>query len=182
MSRQKSYQETIKEFIHEYPVCEFYHLERGDLVFSEEVRLMCEQELRFENQPWVYPPAIKTIEKCQQKCGVFEHVFIFTSVTEVRDSLDFLACLDAKRGHEQFSYDLQERFRDHFGDVLTLTTGCAICDKCAYPGEECRNPDKCLSTIESHGIFIMKNIEEIGICYHYGQDIATYMGLIFFNA
>ena len=148
MSSKKSYQETIQEFIYEYPVCEFYYLERADLIFSEEVRLICEMELRYDNQPWAYPPAMATIEECVEKCGGFEHVLIFSSVTEVRDSRDFLGCMEAKRGHEQFSYNLQEKFRENFGDVLTLTTGCAICAKCAYPGEVCRYPDKCLSTIE----------------------------------
>lgn len=181
MSNSKGYQEIIKGFIDDYPVCEYYLLKREELMFSEEVRLMCEMEPRFDHQPWTYLPAIGTIEECRDICGAFEHVFIYTTVTEVRDSRDFLACLEAKRSHEQFSYQLQEKFREHFGDVLTLTTGCAICEQCAVPGNPCRNPDKSLSTIESHGVFIMQTVEKLGICYDYGYDVATYLGLIFFN-
>lgn len=182
MNFEKSYKEIIEEFIFEYPICEFYYLDVKDIIFSEEVRFMCENETRRDNQSWVYLPAIQSIEECKEKVRAFEHAFIFTTVTEVRDSLDFLCCLDAKKGHEQLSYNVQESFRRSFGDVLTLTTGCGICDKCAYPDETCRHPDKSFSTIEGHGIYIMKSIEETGISYDYGNNVATYISLIFFNA
>ena len=181
MSTSEKSKKIIEEVIYNYPICEYHYLEHSDLVFSYKVRYICENECKRYNHSWACPPAIPSIEECIKECEAYSNVFLFTSVTEVFDCLNLEECLEAKRSHEEMSYQIQEEFKKRFGNVLTLSTGCKICDTCTYPDEPCRHPDRRLSTIESHGILIMQTANELGICYDCGNNIVTYFTLIFFN-
>ena len=182
MSNAKDYKEIIEGFIGDFPICEFYFLRLEDLIFSEKVRYICEHECPRYNKSWACPSAIKSIDHCIKECSAYEHVFLFTSVAEVPDCLNFSACLEAKRDHERLTLELRRRFEKHFGTVLALSTGCMTCDVCAFPDAPCRHPEQRLSTIESHGILIMETAARLGVTFDCGNNIVTYFSLIFFNA
>jgi predicted metal-binding protein len=179
---KQSVQERIEEFIYDYPVCEFALLTPCELNFSDKVRYICEHECTNYGKSWACPPGIEQIEICIEKCRAFDYVFLFTSVAEVPDCMDFGACLQARRGHEQMTRDIKKRFEERFGGTLALSTGCTICDNCAYPDHPCRNPIERLSTIESHGILIMETAGSLGISLDCGNNMVTYFSLIFFSA
>jgi predicted metal-binding protein len=181
MNNEKDYKEIVEEFIYDYPVCEFYYLTPDDLIFSDKVRFICEQECAHYGKSWACPPGIQPIDRCIEECRAFDHVFLFTSVAEVPDCMNFDACLEARRGHEQMTHDIRKQFQARFGKVLALSTGCMLCDQCSYPDEPCRHPEDHLSTIESHGILIMETASRLGVTLDCGNDIVTYLGLIFFN-
>ena len=176
------YKDIIETFIYDYPVCELYYLTLDDLIFSDKVRIICEQECPHYGKSWACPPGIQSISHCINECQAFEHVFLFTSVAEVPDCMNFDACLKARQGHEQMTHEIRQRFETHFGKVLALSTGCTICDMCSYPGEPCRHPEERLSTIESHGILIMETANRLGVTLDCGNNIVTYISLIFFNS
>ena len=182
MSNEKDYKAIIEGFIYDYPVCEFYYIGLDDLIFSDKVRYICEHECPHHNKSWACPPAIKSIDSCIKDCETFKHVFLLTSVAEVPDCMNFSACLEAKRDHERMTVELRQRFEEHFGKVLALSTGCMICDECTYPDAPCRHPKEKLSTIESHGILIMETASRLGVTFDCGNNIVTYFSLIFFNA
>jgi predicted metal-binding protein len=71
--------------------------------------------------------------------------------------------------------------KEDFGDVLTLTTGCMICEECGYPDTPCRHPKQRFATIESPGILIMKTADDAGISYNCGSNMVTYFTLILYN-
>jgi predicted metal-binding protein len=175
------YKETIESFIYDYPFCEFYYLEQGDLIFSDKVRVICETECPHYGKSWACPPGIPPIGHCIEECRAYSRIFLFTSVAEVPDVMNFGACLDARRDHEQMTRDIRKRFEEHFGKVLALSTGCTLCNDCAYPEEPCRHPEARLSTIESHGILIMETASRLGVTLDCGNSIVTYISLIFFN-
>lgn len=177
-----SYQEMIEEFIYDYPILEFYYFNREDLIFSEKVRFICENECEHYGHSWACPPAIGTIESCIQRCEKYNRAFLFSTVAQVPDNLNFQACLDARKSHEELTLTLRDKFREKFGDVLALSTGCMQCAVCACPDSPCRHPEKRIPTIESHGIMLMQTVETQGICYDCGNDIVTYFSLIFFSA
>ena len=177
-----NYQEQIEALLPNYPICEYYFLTQKDLIFSDKVRYICEHECEHYGHSWACPPAIAPISDCMDECSRYQHVFLFTTVAEVPDILNFDACLKARRDHGNITLKLREEFRAMFGDVLALSTGCMLCDKCTYPDEPCRHPDERLSTIESHGILIMKTANTLGISYDCGSDCVTYFSLIFFHA
>jgi predicted metal-binding protein len=176
-----THQEIIESFITDFPVCEYIFMDTKDLIFSPKVRFICETECKRYGHSWACPPVIGTIEECMERCHQFEHVLLFTTVTDVPDSFDMQGCLDARRDHEQVSYELSERMKEDFGDVLTLTTGCMICEECGYPDTPCRHPKQRFATIESHGILIMKTADDAGISYNCGSNMVTYFTLILYN-
>jgi predicted metal-binding protein len=177
----ENYVNIIESFIYDYPVCEFYYLKPSDLIFSDKVRYICEKDCPHYGKSWACPPAIRPIDVCVKECEAFKHVFLFTSVAEVPDCMDFTACLSARRDHEKMTLELRERFKEHFGKALALSTGCMLCDDCAYPDAPCRHPEERLSTIESHGILVMETASRLGVTLDCGNDIVTYISLIFFN-
>ena len=182
MEQQKKNEEIIESFIYDYPIVEFYHLSNDDLVFSDKIRTICETDCKHYGKTWACPPAIESVSACMQKCHAYEYVFLFSSIAEVADNMDFAGCLNERKAHEKMSEEIGARFKEHFGDVLMLTTGCTICDECTYPNAPCRFPDRSVSTIESHGILIMQTALELGMSYDCGNNIVTYFALIFYNA
>lgn len=182
LSREEEYQKIIEKFIGDSPICEFCHIALQDLVFSDKVRYVCENACARYNKSWACPPAIDSIDHCMKECEAFRHVFLFTSVAEVPDRLDFSACLEAKRDHERLTLELRQRFEEQFGKVLALSTGCMICEECSYPDAPCLYPEERLSAIESHGILIIETAGRLGITLDWGNNIVTYLSLIFFNA
>ena len=177
-----SYKETIESFIYDYPILEFHYLNRKDLIFSEKVRFICEHECEHYGHSWACPPAIGSIQSCIRECEKYSRAFLFSTIAQVEDSLNFEACLKARKQHEELTLKLRERFRQEFGDVLALSTGCMQCETCAYPDSPCRHPDKRVATVESHGIMLMQTVEAMNICFNYGNDTVTYFTLLFFNA
>lgn len=171
----------IEEFIYDYPVCEFYHIKKDDLVFSDKVRYICEHECDHYNKSWACPPVIGSIEECMKECHEYENVFLFTTVAEVSDPLNLTETLEAKGNHEMVTRDILKEFKSRFNKAMALSTGCMICKKCAYPDEPCRHPDERLSTIESHGIVIMQTAANLGITYDCGNNIVTYFSIVFYS-
>ncbi len=182
INSEKDFKETIEEFIYDYPVCEFYYLRPDELIFSDKVRYICEHECPHYGKSWACPPGIQDIESCIKECQRFENVFLFTSVASVPDCMDFDACLAARKDHEQMTHDIRKQFQLRFGKVLALSTGCMLCDTCTYPDEGCRHPEERLSTIESHGILIMETASRLGVTLDCGNEIVTYISLVFFNS
>ncbi len=172
--------EIIESFIYEYPVCEVYHINVKDLIITDEVRQMCANEFRGGTPGWFYPPALDSLEECLERVHHYDHGFIFSTVTEVNDAQDFMGCTEARKNHERLSQEIQERFRSYFGDVMTLTTGCSICDTCHCAEGECLHPEERLYTMESHGIMMMRTLVDVGMTYDYGNKVATYFTLILY--
>ncbi|MGN0267162.1 MAG: DUF2284 domain-containing protein [Lachnospiraceae bacterium] len=175
------YKERIDSFLTEYPVCEYFFLEREDLIFSEKVRFLCETECPRYGHSWACPPVIGTVQECMERCSHFSHALLFTTATDVPDIADFTGCLNARRDHEMVSYELTQRMKEEFGDVLTLTTGCMTCETCSYPDGPCRHPEQRFATIESHGIMIMQTAEQAGLSYNFDGHTVIYFTLMLFN-
>ncbi|MEG0377216.1 MAG: DUF2284 domain-containing protein, partial [Eubacterium sp.] len=111
----------------------------------------------------------------------YKNAFLFSSVTEVADSFDLKACVEAREDHEALTYEIAKLFREKTENPLILSTGCIPCETCAYPDKPCRFPEKAFKTIESHGILIMQMAAQHGINYDCGQNIVTYFSLILYN-
>ena len=122
----------IEEFIYDYPVCEFYHITKDDLVFSDKVRYICEHECDHYNKSWACPPVIGSIEECMKECDEYDNVFLFTTVAEVADPLNLTETLEAKGNHEKVTRDILKEFKSRFNKAMALSTGCMICKKCAF--------------------------------------------------
>ena len=59
---------------------------------------------------------------------------------------------------------------------------CAICEHCAYlDGQPCRYPEKMHPCVESHGINILPLLEELGLPFQFGENVVTWVSLLFFK-
>ncbi|UOO37289.1 DUF2284 domain-containing protein [Oscillospiraceae bacterium CM] len=181
MTSGEDFKAAIEGLIGDYPICEYAFLKPEELVYSDKVRFICETTCPRYGKSWACPPVIPSVETCMDAFKAYEHVFLFSTVAEVSDSMNNDICLVAKRDHEKVTLDLRRAFRDRFGEVLALSTGCRICDDCTYPDGPCRFPDERLSSVESHGVLIMETASSLGISYDCGNNIVTYFSLIFFN-
>lgn len=177
----ESYQEKIESFIYDYPVCEFYYLTPEELTFTERVRYICTNGCEHYGRSWACPPAVPAVEECIARCRQYRHVFLFSSVADVPDCMDFAACLAARREHEKMTAAIRDRFRALFGPVLALSTGCMVCDTCTYPDAPCRAPEQRISPLESYGILLSATAETLGAAYDCGNNMVSYFSLIFFN-
>ncbi|MHC6180562.1 DUF2284 domain-containing protein [Clostridium sp. JNZ X4-2] len=56
------------------------------------------------------------------------------------------------------------------------------CERCTYlDGEDCRCPDRALSSVEAYGIDVISLEKDVGISYYNGPNTVSYVGLILFN-
>ena len=89
----------------------------------------------------------------------------------------------ATRGdHEEVTEQVADMLRQQGVTPYILSTeACAICEKCAYlEGQPCRFPEKMHPCVESHGINVIPAMEALGVPFIYGENIVTWVSLLFF--
>ena len=65
---------------------------------------------------------------------------------------------------------------------ILSTEACALCERCAYlDGKPCRMPEKMHPCVESHGINVMPLLEQQGLEFQYGENVVTWISLLFFK-
>lgn len=167
----------MKQGLHQHAV-----LPVEKILFSDEVRHLCEVNACGNyGKTWACPPAVGPVEECVAKCQKYEHVYIFSTVHELEDSLDFEGMMDGKDEHEKICEHIGELFKKEFPDCFMLTSeGCKSCAKCTYPKEPCRFPEKMHPSVEAYGISVVKEASTAGINYINGTNTVTYFGNIFF--
>ena len=176
-----SAKEIIEQVASEYAICEYAFGLEKDVPFSEKVRYICETDCERYGKCWACPPYGGAVNANIEKCGKYENIFVFSTVTEVADAWNARACLAVKEEHERISREINARLKAQGLDFLMLSTGCTKCHPCACPDEPCRFPEEQISSMESHGIVIMQLADEMGLSYSYGSDCIVYFGMILFN-
>lgn len=173
---------TIEQVISGYPIFEYVNIGTDSLVFSDKARYICENECEHYGKAWYCPPVIDELDVCIARCRSFDSAFIFSTVSEVEDSIDFSTHLQARREHEEISREIFKELRRESGDMLLLSTGCTLCDECTYPDAPCRHPGEMTCTVESHGIIILQTVAEQGMNFDCGGNLVTYFSVILYNS
>ncbi len=171
----------LEEQILEFPIMEYAFFKTEEIEFTKSVRYICENECEHYGKSWSCPPNVGTIEECIARCHKYEYCMIFSSIVEVESFMNFQNCFDKKAEHEALTYEVAKIFRKETEDPLILSSGCLICEKCAFPDSPCRNPERAFPTIESHGILIVPVAEKHGISFDCTEFTVTYFSLVFFN-
>ena len=163
--------------IHEYAFLESQHL-----VFSREVRDLCEKNAcGMYGKSWACPPAVGSIEHCIDHCSAFQSAFVFTSLGQLRKKHDVNGWHEARTVHEAITEEVVKLFRARFASILALSTeGCMVCRSCSYPSQPCRIPERMFPAIEGFGINVMQMAKTVGIRYYNGPNTVTYFSLILF--
>ena len=174
---------SIEQEIKLLPIHEYAFLKPEEVIFSEEVREICEgNSCGMYGTSWACPPAVGSLEECQKQCLEYEDTFIFTTATQIKNSYDVQGWLEARIQHEKLTDKVGEVFRKYTKSPLILSTeGCNVCKSCTYPNEPCRLPEKMYPATEGYGILVMEQAQLCGIKYNNGINTVTYFSMIFFN-
>lgn len=153
-----------------------------EIQFSDEVRHLCEvNQCGKYAKTWACPPGVGTVEQCKSACLKYSHVYIFSTLHPLEDSLDFEGMMEGKEEHEKVCTRIGDILKKEFPNCLMLTSeGCGNCQKCTYPDEPCRFPDKMHPSVESYGISVVNEAATAKINYINGANTVTYFGNIFF--
>jgi len=106
--------------------------------------------------------------------GEFEgnEVWLYDSV---KDDFDYETISETGERHKQNFVALVDQLKQQYPDLLPMGAGtCTICEKCTYPDQPCRFPDKSISSMEAYGLWVSKVCELSGIPYYYGKKTITY--------
>jgi len=165
--------------IHEYAFLESRHL-----VFSKEVRDLCEKNAcGMYGKSWACPPGVGSIDQCKDQCSAFQSIFVFTSLGHLRKKHDVNGWHEARTVHENITEEVVKTFRSQFDRIMALSTeGCMVCKACAYPNQPCHFPERMFPAIEGFGINVMQLAKTGRIRYYNGPNTVTYFSIIFFRA
>jgi len=160
-------------------------IKTSDIRFSDEFRKLCEQNsCGHYDTNWMCPPAVGSLEEVQAKVLEFSEGVVFQTVTKIADSFDFEGMMKAEEIHSETFNKLLEYLRSDMGckEFLALNAGhCTVCKQCNFPdGDECRFPDKAVSSVEAHCIDVSALVTAHGIPYVNGPNTVSYVGLFLF--
>jgi len=184
--------EFLENLTGEYPICEYAFGEISLIEFSDKVFTICETDCKRYGHSWACPPNAGMIAENIARIQNYDHFFLFSSVWEVEDAWDTEKCLSVKREHEEMSRNIRERMLETYHlpkesleeepapDLYMLSTGCTLCEQCACPSEACRYPADRLMSMESHGILIVKLVEECGLTSGYDGNTVVYFTMILY--
>ena len=152
----------------------------SDIVFSQEVRAMCEANAcRQYGKTWACPPAVGSVEECRKRIQQYEKMLVFTGKYQLEDSFDYEGMMAGAKEFRcscrAFDQELKARFRQF---LLFSNEGCDLCPACTYPTQPCRFPDRVHGSLEGNGIFVNELAQLAGVRYNNGANTVTYFGAL----
>lgn len=173
----------IEEQLAQLPLFSYHLIDPKQLDHNDRIRWICQNECPMYNKSWACPPAVGAVADCKAKCASFDQCLMIVTMTEVSDIANIRECLATRPDHEALTTQVQEMFQAQGVDPYILSTeACAVCERCAWlDGEPCRRPERMHPCVESHGINVIPLFEELGIPFIYGENIVTWVSLLFFR-
>lgn len=170
--------------IESLPIQEHALMRSGDVIFSEEVRLLCENNgCGLFCTSWACPPAMGSMADCKKRCLEYKYAFMFTTVKDLKGQYDMEGWRHARKKHEKVTDTVVNVFRKYDKDLLALSTeGCALCKECTYPNAPCKHPDCMYPATEGFGILVLEQARKYNVPYNNGKNTVTYFSMIFFNS
>ena len=124
---------------------------------------------------WGCPPAVGELDECQARMDKYKTAIIVQSVQQLEDSFDFEGIAELGERHRKNFTELFARLRELYPGLLPLSnTGCSVCEKCAYPDEPCRYPDRQVFSMSAYGLFVSQVCKDNDMEYNHGPDTMTY--------
>lgn len=175
-------QKMLEEQLALLPLYAYFFIDPQKLEFSDRVRWICRNECPMYGKTWACPPGVGPVPECREKCLKYENCLMIVTVTEVNDISDIRQTLDTRPPHEKLTNQVRDLMREQGARPYILSTeACDICARCAYQdGLPCRMPGKMHPCVESHGINILPTLEENGIEFQYGNNVVTWVSLLFY--
>ena len=174
--------ELFEQQLSQLPLYSYAWIDPRQLEFNQRIRWICEHECPMYGKTWACPPGVGTVEHCAGKCRSFDNCLMIATITEVEDIADIQQTLATRPEHEEITNQVGAFMEEQGVKPYILSTeACAICQRCAIEdGRPCRHPEKMHPCVESHGINIIPVLEEQGICFQYGENVVTWISLLFY--
>ena len=151
-------------------------LDCDTLELRQEVRDMCgANTCGMYGKNLACPPSCGTLEECGKRVEGYREGLIVQTVGDIEDSMDFEGMMETEERHKEQFYKLAETIREEFPGMLPLGSGCCtICKNCAGPGNDCRFPEKRISSLEAFGIVVSDLCSRNHMKYYYGPRKIAY--------
>ena len=174
--------ELFARKLSELPVYIYDFFDPRELEFSERIRWICQTECPKYGTTWACPPGVGSVPECQARCIRYENCLMIATITEVSDIANIEESLSTRADHEEVTNQVGVLLEAQGVKPYILSTeACAICDRCAILDDEpCRHPGKMHPCVESHGINVIPVLEQCGMEFQYGQNVVTWISLLFF--
>jgi predicted metal-binding protein len=163
--------------------CGFTHI--GDLnadtiELRTEVRAACEDnKCNAYGTNWACPPACGTLDECTSRIRSFSKGLILQTTGTLEDAFDVETMMETAEKHKDYTAEFAEKIAADYPDAMVLGAGaCTICKNCTYPANNCRFPDKMISSLEAYGMVVSDLCTSNDIPYYYGPNTITYVGCI----
>ncbi len=154
-------------------------LKLENIVFEESLRSSCEMNTcRMFGGSYSCPPHIGEIKDCIGKVKGYSKGFIFQYVGQLEDPYDFESMMDAQNTFKDKTLEVRKLIDSN--DILLLGAGpCTVCKECAFKrNAPCVFPDKMISSVEAHGIFVNPTLVNCGLKYNNGENTVSYCGIV----
>ena len=173
---------ALEERLAELPLYSYGFFDTRELEFTDRVRWVCEHECPMYGTTWACPPAVGAVEECRKKCMSYPECLMIASVTEVSDISNIDETLATRPAHEKLTNRVRDEMRELGVRPFILSTeACTICSRCAYlDGLPCRMPGAMHPCVESQGINVIPLLEKFGLECQYGENVVTWVSLLFF--
>ena len=174
--------ELLEQQLSELPLYIYHFFDPKTLEFTDRVRWICQHECPMYGESWACPPAVGSVSHCKARCLGYENALVIATITEVADIANIEETLATRPDHETITNQIRDLFRNQGIDPYVLSTeSCAECGRCAWlAGQPCRHPDRLHPCVESHGINLLPLIEELGLCFQYGENVVTWFSLLLY--
>ena len=174
--------EILEEKLQELPLYGYFFVDPQALEFNDRIRWICEHECPMYGKTWACPPGVGPVAECEAKCRSYVNCLMIATTTEVNDINNITETLATRPGHEQITNQVRDIFRELGEEPYVLSTeACTVCERCAIlDGQPCRKPERMHPCVESHGINIVPVLEECGLEFQFGQNVVTWVSLLFY--
>ncbi|MBQ8884747.1 MAG: DUF2284 domain-containing protein [Clostridia bacterium] len=153
----------------------------SEITFSKAVVEACEANYCGKyNATWTCPPAVGKLDELRKKYSSYRYAYVFTTKHEIEDCFDIEGMFSAKKDHEKTEEELMPLLKGKECEMLGAG-GCSVCEKCTYPDEACRFPNRARPSIEACGVDVTDLARKCGINYINGENTVTYFSVVFFN-
>lgn len=172
----------IEEKIESVCFTHYAPVDISQIVFEASLRKSCEvNSCGKYGKSYSCPPHVGEINDCIAKVKNFNKGYIFQYVGELEDSYDFEGMMASQDVFVEKARTLRELINDD--NCIFLGAGpCTLCKTCAFAlGKPCVFPNKMISSVEAHGIFVNPTLINVGLKYNNGENTVSYVGLVLFK-
>ncbi len=157
----------------------------SEIPFAPELRDLCaSNQCGNYGKNWTCPPLVGDVHTLMEKVKGYAYALVYQTVGKLEDSFDIEGMRRAKETYLAVTDRMTPVVKAAIPsmDFQLAGGGCTICPVCAcQTNEPCRHPDRALSSLEAHGIFVSELAKVAGMNYINGANTVTYFGAYFFQ-